>query len=396
MQSKKPSGFLYNHYDSDSKASNDVLGGNNQKKWKFVNCIFRNGDEKLKLILQRYKDYLCGEHSSRNTIADYYCHAKQFLMITNNKLNKTSITKYKAFLNQRYKNKNTRNKKIIASNMFLDWLGKSHLRMKNIGWEIPVKPTLKDEEISRLLDTAYEDAELYLITLLLWEGCLRDETIINLKIRDRVANKLYIKYSKTGNKSIILSPRMIEAWNNYLSIRPEPKPEYKEYLLINPYKGHRGEKFQRILPIIKRIKKLGKRCNINIDITPYTIRRTSGTLRQDKFSEFFAGDVKIVQRMFNHKDVKTTLRYDQRTDSDVERYLESIYNTQQPKYKPNQSVYNEGLKRISLQDFNKNVDEENHSFSFSISFFEQVKRLFLMDSTIGVVDRRKIWNCIAL
>jgi len=343
MQSKKPDGFLSNHCDSDSIALFDAIGGNNQKKWKLLKHIFRNGDEKLKLLLQRYKDYLCGEYNSRNTQADYFCHAKQFLEITNNKINKNTITKYKAYLNKKYKNKNTRNKKIIATNMFLDWLGKSQYRMKNIGWEHPVKPTLKDEEISKILETAYNDPELYLITLLIWEGCLRDETIINLKITDRIENKLYIKYSKTGNKSIILSPRMIEAWDKYLSIRPEPKPDYREYLFINPYRGNKGEKFQRILPIIKRIKKLGKKCGIKIDITPYTIRRTSGTLRQDKFSEFFAGDVKIVQRMFNHKDVRTTLRYDQRTDNDVERYLESIYNNKQAKYKPNQPTYKEGL-----------------------------------------------------
>jgi site-specific recombinase XerD len=300
-------------------------------------------DEKVKLLLQRYKNHLCGEYNSRNTQADYYCHAKQFLKITNNKLNKNTITRYKAFLNQKYKNKNTRNKKIIATNMFLDWMGKSYLRMKNIGWEHPVKPTLKDEEIIKLLDTAYNNPELYLITLLLWEGCLRDETIINLKLTDRIDNKLYIEYSKTGNKSIILSQRMIEAWDNYLQVRTKPKPEYKEYLLINPYTGHKGEKFQRILPIIKRIKKLGKKCGIKLDITPFTIRRTSGTLRQDKFSEFFAGDVKIVQRMFNHKDVRTTLRYDQRTDYDVERYLESIYNSDQAKYKPKETAYKEGL-----------------------------------------------------
>lgn len=97
------------------------------------------------------------------------------------------------------------------------------------------------------------------------------------------------------------------------------------------------------MPIIKRIKKLGKKCGIKLDIKPFTIRRTSGTLRQDKFGEFFAGDVKIVQRMFNHKDVRTTLRYDQRTDYDVERYLESIYNSDQAKYKPKETAYKEGL-----------------------------------------------------
>ena len=39
----------------------------------------------------------------------------------------------------------------------------------------------------------------------------------------------------------------------------------------------------------------------------------------------------------------TTLRYDQRTDSDVERYLESIYNNDQTKYKPEKAIYKEGL-----------------------------------------------------
>ena len=328
-------------YDSDLTAQIDAVGGKGKKIWKILNRICKNGDEKMENTLQRYKNYLCGEYTSTNTKADYYCHAKQFLEITKNKINKDAITKYKSFLNQKYKNKNTRNMKIIAVNGFLDWLGKSHLRMKNIGWEMAIKPTLKDEEISKLLDLAYYDPELYLMTLLLWEGCLRDDTILNLKLTDRVDNKLYIEYSKTGNKSIILSLRMIEAWDNYLSVRP--KPEYKEYLFINSYRSRKGEKFQRILPLIRRIKKLGKKAGLKIDITPYTIRRTSGTLRQDKFSEFYAGDVKIVQRMFNHKDIKTTLRYDHRTDHDVEKYLQSIYNNDQTKYKPKETAYKEGL-----------------------------------------------------
>jgi len=363
--------------NSENHSAFTKKGGKSQKEWKFFKNIYRNGDEKLKLLLQRYKNYLCGEYNSKNTQADYYCHAQQFLKITNNKINKTTIINYKAFLNKKYNNKNTRNKKIIATNMFLKWLNKSHFKMKNIGWEHPIKPTLKDEEISKILEIAYKDPEIYLITLLLWEGCLRDEEIINLKLMDRIENKLYIKYSKTGNKSIILSPRMIEAWDNYLSIRPKPKSVYKEFLFINSYRGHNGEKFQTILPIIKRIRKLGKQSGIKIDITPYTIRRTSGTLRQDKFSKYFAGDVKIVQRMFNHRDVNTTLRYDQRTDSDVEKYLESIYNNNQTKYKPDQTNYNEGLKRIAPQDFIKKHEEENHSFSFSIfSFIKKLLKIY--------------------
>ena len=95
--------------------------------------------------------------------------------------------------------------------------------------------------------------------------------------------------------------------------------------------------------LIRRINKLGKDAGINFEITLYIIRRKSGTLRQDKFSEFFAGDLKIVQRMFNHKHVKTTLRFNQRTDHDVEKYLQSIYNSKDMGYNRKETVYNEGL-----------------------------------------------------
>jgi len=322
--------------------------------------------------LQGYMKFLRGEYENKHTREIYQSHVKQFIEHTNGTINTDTIDEYKAFLNKKYKNRNTRNHKIIAINIFLDWLGRTDLRMKEIGWDYPSEPTLKDKDINKILKRAERNPELHLITLFLWEGCLRDKTITDIKITDRIDNKLYLKRTKTGNKTIILSQRMMDAWNNYLEVRPEPKPEYKEYLFINPYRSHKGEKFQTILPIIKRIKNLAKQCDISIPVTPYTIRRTSGTLRQDKFSRYYAGDVKIVQRLFNHKDVRTTLRYDQRTDYDVERYLESIYKHGQPKYKHencSETTYKEGLDSFSPQ-LDENEDEDNRSASFSFISFE--------------------------
>jgi len=354
----------------------------------------------MKNVLQKYKTYLTAEHKSPNTRRDYYCHIKQFLKITNETLNQDSIIEYRAYLNQNYNNRNTRNKKIIAVNQFLKWSGHRHLCMKNIGWEIPSLPTLKDEEISRLLETAYSDPELYLMTLLLWEGLLRDEEIINLKTNDRIDNRLYLKKTKTGNKTVILSPRLIEAWDKYLKNRPTPKKEYRQYLFINSYKDHYGKKFKRINPLIRRIKKLGLKCNIKFEITPYTIRRSSGTLRQDKFSDYYAGDVKIVQRMFNHRNIETTLRYDHRTDSDVEKYLESVYNTEQSKYKPNQPAYKEGLNNFCSAEHYKQQEENNNTFSFSHSFLTiektdnniyQENYEIILDTEIPILNNQTIF-----
>ena len=91
--------------DSDFTALNDAVRGKKEKKWKFIKKICRNGDEKLKLTLQRYKNYLCGEYNSTNTLNDYFCHAKQFLKIINNNsilVENNNITKvYKWYTYQR-------------------------------------------------------------------------------------------------------------------------------------------------------------------------------------------------------------------------------------------------------------------------------------------------------
>lgn len=321
-------------------------------------------------ILEKYKKYLSGEYTSYHTKADYYCHVKQFIEITKGIFNKDTIMDYKIFLNNKYDKRNTRNKKIIAINQFLKWLDKKELLMKNIGWENPNKPILNDSDISKILDVAFDDPELYLIVMLLWDGCLRDETIINLKIGNKVDNKLFIDRSKTGKKSIIMSSRLIAAWDRYLKVRPRPLKQYKEYLLINVYKANKGKKFCTIGPIINRISDLGKKCKLEIPITPYTIRRTRATLAFNNNSNWFVSNPKVIQKMFNHTDILTTLKYDKSTEKDVEQYFDTLYKPELSKYNLKNRPYKESLKTIPTENYIINECEDNNSYSFFFSFDE--------------------------
>ncbi|MCJ7571924.1 MAG: site-specific integrase, partial [Candidatus Thermoplasmatota archaeon] len=193
-------------------------GGSNQENKNCFETVLERDSENMDEKLQRYRKYLCGESQSQHTKDCYYSDVKQFLEIPNNTIDDETITDYKAFLNEKYQNKNTRNRKIIAVNQFFKW-SKLAFWIKEIGWENAIKPTLKDCDIDKILEKTKDNPELYLMVLLLWDGCLRDESIINLKITDRNENRLYLDKTKTGKQSIILSNEIIKAYERYLKIR---------------------------------------------------------------------------------------------------------------------------------------------------------------------------------
>jgi site-specific recombinase XerD len=121
-----------------------------------------------------------------------------------------------------------------------------------------------------------------------------------------------------------MSKQLQELWDKYLLIRPVPLPEYQEYLLIDNDPNWRGHNFKTTLPIRNRIFEIGRKANINKRVKPYTIRRTSITLRLDKNSKYFAGDPKLVQMMARHKKLSTTMKYDRKSDNDIRQYHMSL------------------------------------------------------------------------
>jgi len=192
--------------------------------------------------------------------------------------------------------------------------------MPTIGQQDTDKEILSEREIKTLIKNSENDPETHLIVLFLFQA-LRPKDIINIKISHLKDDILYLKETKTGNNHTILTKKILDAIEKYRKIRPKPKQGYEDYLLICKHSNWQGKTYATTLPIQKKIKRLAKINGIEKDVTPYTIRRTRGTLGFNSDSEFYLKNPKNVQRLFRHKNIVTTLRYDHTTDDDLRKAL---------------------------------------------------------------------------
>jgi integrase len=321
--------------------------------------------------LQRYHDYLCGEHDKTNTIDNKLTAIRILLRQTKGVINTETIQLFKTWANQHYSH-NSRNNRINAWNQYLRWLGQPELQMKHIGFIETNQYALNEQEIDLLIDTSMNPLDR-LILLCLFDGALRPSEIIDIRLDRRDGNRLYLDDTKTGDKRIILSPALMQAWDDYLQIRPEAQPGHEQYLILKDHYKQRGTKYSSTDPLIDLIQRLGRTTGLNKEITPYTIRRTSATLRQNKYSKYYMGDDKLVQMLFRHKDIATTKHYDRTTDTDIERYFED----QSKQDKQAVSGVNRRKRDINLiyspQDlilYQEGDDNTNLSFSYSLVFDE--------------------------
>lgn len=284
------------------------------------------GSETMNDILQRYKDYLCGEYANKNTRKNKYSCVKNFLKFVDGVITKDNLLKWRQWANKHYKH-NTLNISIQRINEFIEWYKKPELKkMKLIGFKDANKKALTENQFKALKQNT-DDLETKLILLLLFDSILRPSEITNIKISNRQGDKLYLEDTKTGNNHIILTPELTNTWDDYISKeRPKPKSEDKDFLLIQKSKQYKNERYHNSHPVTKKIKKLAIKSGINQNISSYTIRRTSITLRFDKDSEYFTGNPKLTQIMARHKDIKTTLKYDCISDGDIRKYHRNLNN----------------------------------------------------------------------
>jgi integrase len=342
--------------------------------------------------LQRYHDYLCGEHTKHNTITNKLGAIRTLLQQTQGIINPETIQQLKIWANQHYSH-NSRNNRINAWNQYLRWSGQPEYQMKHIGFIETNQYALEEPEINLILKEARRDELTNLIVLFLFDGALRPSEIIDIRLNRRDGSRLYLDDTKTGDKRIILSPMLIQAWDDYLRIRPTPQPGYEQYLILKANHKQPGTKYGDTDSIIKMTKNIGRLANIKKTVTPYTIRRTSVTLRQNKYSNYYMGDIKLVQALFRHKDIATTLRYDRTSDLDIERY----FDEQAKRDKPGVSGINQDVNGINTREHGANLiyycspqeeintgeGNDSVSFSFSITFFNEQETKDL----IGVMPR---------
>ncbi|HUS99623.1 MAG TPA: tyrosine-type recombinase/integrase, partial [Candidatus Thermoplasmatota archaeon] len=328
-----------------------------------------SGGRIMQDTLQRYKDYLCGEHDNENTRDSKITAIRIFLRRTKEIINQETLQEFKIWFNKHYQH-NSRNNRINSLNQFFRWIGQPELQMKHIGFIETNQHALNEQEMDLLITLSEQNPLEHLIIMLLFDGPLRPSEIINIQINQREKDILYLKNTKTGNKDKILSPEIQKAWDNYLQIRPQPKPGNEQYLILKDKYKQKGYKYQDTDPINDMIHNVVRLAGIQKTVTAYTIRRTSGTLRANKYSKYYIGDPKLLQMFFGHTCFSTTMRYIRITDEDLRRYHDE---QQRIRCKSEVSGINTEVSDINLiyspQDLNiYNEGDDNSSVSFSCSF----------------------------
>jgi len=278
-------------------------------------------DEETRQILEKYHQYLRQNYSKSRTVYNYYIFTKlclQWMGKPAEDITMDDLLKWKEHIIHTYK-KNGNARRVMSVNHFTKWLGREDLKLAVPTPEHSNKIVLSEQELSDYIDASRDDSLLHLITLFQIDGLLRPSEFNNLKTSnmDLDNQKFYLDDTKTGNNYIILSPRLIEAIQNYLPHR-KPLPEFENYLIIIPrgrYKGRPPTPFGGF--INNQTKKIARRAGITKYVSPYIVKPSAIT-------NDFNNNVnpKIIQRKARHRKIETTLVYDHTTDEMVRKHFE--------------------------------------------------------------------------
>ena len=280
-------------------------------------------------ILERYYRNLCGKYRSKETRKNYHKFAKKFLEWLSTEKNKNyenlisdDTQDYRAYCLDHYKiNGNVI--RLNAINNFVGFLGRRDLRITAPKSVQVNKTVLSDKELQRYINSAVTPLEK-LIAIYQVDGLLRPSEFSNLRIslHDIENQILYLDDTKTGNNSVILTPRMIKSYNNYMKHRIPPKfPENKDYLIIIDKGSHHGLPITTRRPdfIYRHTKKIAAKGGFTRSVYPYLVKPSAIT---DGFNKQI--NPKILKRQARHKRIETTLRYDHTSDIMTKEYFNRV------------------------------------------------------------------------
>jgi len=284
-------------------------------------------------ILIEYKKFLREEYQSEHTRRNYYKYTELFLrwLWQSKRKNYAQLISedtrdYKAYCLEHYKQNGNVGRLNGINNFVHKFLNKEELRV-TVPKSVQVnKDILTEKELQRYIQATKTPFE-YLIAVYQIDGLLRPGEFPKLKISQHNLNKqiLYIDETKTGNNRVILTPRMIKAFKQYMIHRIKPTdPKDNDYLIIIDKGSHYRKRIQKDSSdfIYRYTKKIAARAGFKRSIYPYLIKPSTIT---NGFNNKV--NPKILQRQARHKKIETTLRYDHVSDEMVKEF----FNQQQEK-----------------------------------------------------------------
>ncbi|MGM9882327.1 MAG: site-specific tyrosine recombinase/integron integrase [Bacilli bacterium] len=286
--------------------------------------------------INMYIDYLrVVRNYSDKTILSYYddlTEYNEFLgnnFITVLDINDDLVSKYLKYLYERRINKNSISRKLSSIRGFYNYLVKENIvktnyfnEVSNPKRELYLPKFLKNEEIDKIFsvcnsNNVYEERDTLIIELLYATG-LRVSELVNIKIEDIDFNNRTIKVLGKGSKErmVIYNNHTKKAMDTYLNDGYHSLNKRNNgYLILNKDGNKLSERYVRNI-----INKLVRRANLDIKISPHTIRHTFATDMLENGS-----DLMTVKELLGHESLNTTSIYTHVTNEQIKKVYESAH-----------------------------------------------------------------------
>ena len=284
---------------------------------------------------EEYLSYIEFERRlSKNTVASYandldkyYLFLKKRNISSVSKITKKDILDYLEYLSKEGISTTSIARKLTTIKNFHSFLYQREFIDSDVASSIE-RPKLRKalpkvltiEEVDRLLDvplnTIFDYRDKAMLELMYATG-LRVSELLNLTLNDIDFENCIVRCMGKGKKERIIpiGEYVLDSMKQYLEKRPKLylMKRYNHLFLNKHGKGLSKNNF------FKMIKKRLKICNINIDISPHTLRHSFATHMIEHGS-----DLRVVQELLGHSDISTTKIYthisNQKVRTDYENF----------------------------------------------------------------------------
>lgn len=265
--------------------------------------------------LQPFKTYLCQANMAENTISAYLYALKEFNS-RHKELNKKNLLVYKTFLIESYKPK-TVNLRIQAVNKYLDFIGKSKLRLKSVKVQQRsyLENVISNADYIFLKNKLKKETnqEWYFVVRFLAATGARVSELVQMKV-EHVKIGYFDIYTKGGKIRRIYIPRKLreeaEMWlsaNRYES----------GYLFLNRF----GERITT-RGIAQQLKNYADKYGLNREVVyPHSFRHRFAKNFLDRFN-----DLALLADLMGHESIETTRIYLRRTSTEQQAIVDKIVN----------------------------------------------------------------------
>ncbi len=263
-------------------------------------------------LLLKLEDELRLRNYSKKTIKSYLFSVNKFLKYSSEKgLNEKTVKEY-ILKKLDYQNPSTVNKDLFSIKFFFNSILKQKINISHPKRNKTIPKILTLEEIKNLIDSATNIKHKLIIKLLY--GCgLRVSEIINIENENLNFDEglIHIRLAK-GKKD-----RFVKIPNSIIN-------ELKNYYELNNseilFSSNRGGKLT-IKTIQKIVQNAGKKSGIKKRVYPHLLRHSFATHLLEQGT-----DLRIIQKLLGHSDIKTTQIYTQISQTNVKNIKSPLDN----------------------------------------------------------------------